>query len=232
MTPEARAALEQGLGHAFQRPERLALALTHRSSTTDGAHNETLEFLGDAVLALAMSDLLMLRYPTAREGVLSKIRASLVNAEVLARKAREIGLGQWLRLGKGEERSGGREKVSILASAYEAVLGAVYLDAGFDPARRIVAAHFAPDVEAHATLGLQDYKTTLQELTQRLFREMPVYAIVEESGPDHAKHFELELRIGGRCYGRGIGRSKKAAEQLAAMQALATLRREHPETGT
>jgi len=134
MTPETRAALEAGLGHRFIRPDHLAVALTHRSFGVDTPNNEKLEFLGDAVLALAMSDLLMTRFPDASEGELSKIRASLVNADVLARKARELDVGSGLRFGKGEEKSGGREKVSILASAYEALLGAVYADAAAHPA--------------------------------------------------------------------------------------------------
>lgn len=231
MTSPPREVLETALGYGFQRTVHLEVALTHRS-TGEPSNNETLEFLGDAVLALAMSDLLMSQFPTAREGALSKMRAALVNAEVLARKARMLGLGTHLRLGKGEERSGGREKNSILAAAYEAVLGAVYLDAGYDAARTIVATHFAGDVDGQsASVGVRDFKTELQEMTQRLFRETPVYSLVEESGPDHAKTFVLDLRIGGRSYARGEGRSKKAAEQVAAELALAQLRREHPETG-
>ncbi|TMA66408.1 MAG: ribonuclease III, partial [Deltaproteobacteria bacterium] len=186
-------------------------------------------FLGDAVLALAMSDLLMTRFPDASEGELSKIRASLVNADVLARKARELDVGSALRFGKGEEKSGGREKVSILASAYEALLGAVYADGGYEAARAMVEHHFAGDIEEHLTVGLRDYKTHLQELTQRLFRETPLYTLVEESGPDHAKRFVSEIALGGRCYGRGLGRTKKAAEQAAAGEALAALEREHAD---
>jgi ribonuclease-3 len=229
MTPEARTALEGALGHRFVRPEHLAEALTHRSFG-EGTNNEKLEFLGDAVLALAMADLLMAHFPEAREGDLSKMRASLVNAEVLARKARELDLGRWLRLGKGEDKSGGRDKPSILAAAYEALLGAVYLDGGYEPARTVVATHFATDVDEHATVGQRDYKTQLQELTQRLYRETPSYALIEESGPDHEKRFVSEITIGGRPCGRGVGRSKKTAEQAAAMEALEALARDHPET--
>jgi ribonuclease-3 len=224
----AREALERGLGHRFARPEQLEVALTHRSFG-EGENNERLEFLGDAVLALAMSDLLMVRFPEAREGDLSKMRASLVNAEVLARKARELDLGCWLRLGKGETKSGGQDKPSILASAYEALLGAIYLDGGYERARAVVETHFTADVLEHLTVGLRDYKTELQELTQRLFRETPAYTLVEESGPDHEKRFVSEIVIAGRACGRGLGRSKKTAEQAAAMQALAALGREHPE---
>jgi ribonuclease III len=230
MTEEARAALEASLGHRFVRPERLAVALTHRS-TGDGAHNETLEFLGDAVLSLAVSDLLMRNFPAATEGDLSKMRASLVNAEELAQKARAMDLGRWLSVGKGEERSGGRAKEKILAAAYEAVLGAVYLDAGWEPARQVVEAHFAPGLAREPQApGHRDYKTRLQELTQRVHREMPVYTLVEERGPDHEKEFVVELAVGGRMLGRGVGRSKKLAEQAAAMEALAALERTSDES--
>src|SRR5262245_39428906 len=222
-------ALEVCLGQSFARPEHLLVAVTHRSSSGDAPNNETLEFLGDAVLALAMADLLMQRFPAAREGDLSKLRAGLVNAETLAAKARALDLGRWLRLGKGEEKSGGRQKASILAAVYEALLGAVYLDAGFDAARQVVERHFAADLTTQASAGERDYKTRLQELTQRLFRATPVYQLVEESGPDHAKRFVSELSIAGQVYGRGVGHSKKTAEQAAAMEALATLARTQPE---
>jgi ribonuclease-3 len=223
MTDDARDALERALGHRFTRPEHLAVAITHRSLGEE-TQNETLEFLGDAVLSLAVSDLLMREFPGAREGDLSKMRASLVNAEELAQKARDVDLGRWLRLGKGEERSGGRDKEKILASAYEALLGAVYLDAGYEPARRVVEAHFAADLRRHVHVpGHRDYKTRLQELTQRLYRETPVYTLTDEHGPDHEKEFVIELTIGGRVLGRGTGRSKKLAEQAAAMEALAAL---------
>ena len=222
MKEDARAALEAELGHQFVRPELLAVAITHRS-TGEGTHNETLEFLGDAVLSLAVSDLLMRGFPDAREGDLSKMRASLVNAEQLAQKARRLDLGRWLRLGKGEERSGGREKEKILAAAYEALLGAVYLDAGYEAARRVVEAQFDDLQREPEAPGYRDYKTRLQELTQRLYREMPVYTLTAEHGPDHEKEFAVELAVGGRVLGRGVGRSKKLAEQAAAMEALAAL---------
>jgi ribonuclease-3 len=229
MTDDLRTALESGLGHRFERPQWLALAVTHRSFHPDTPNNERLEFLGDAVLALAISDLLMQRFPEASEGDLSKRRAALVNAGSLARKARTLDLGAWVRLGKGEEKSGGREKAKILATAYEALLGAVYLDAGYEAARRVVEAHFAAELAAAPGSGHEDWKTTLQELTQRLFHATPTYALVAEHGPDHAKHFESELAVAGRVLARGSGRTKKAAEQAAAMQALDALSREHPE---
>jgi len=224
----AREALEAALGHRFERPEQLAVALTHRSFG-EGENNEKLEFLGDAVLALAMADLLMARFPEAREGDLSKMRASLVNAGVLARKARELGLGRWLRLGKGEEKSGGRDRPSILGAAYEALLGAIYVDAGYERARAVVEVHFTDDVIELLTVRPRDYKTELQELTQRLFRETPAYTLAEESGPEHEKRFVSEIAIGGRWFGRGVGRTKKTAEQAAAMQALAALTHQDTE---
>jgi ribonuclease-3 len=152
------------------------------------------------------------------------MRASLVNAERLAVKARGLDLGRWLRLGKGEERTGGRDKEKLLAAAYEAVLGAVYVDAGYEVARQLIDREFAGDLDGTtAAPGHSDYKTRLQELTQRLHRETPVYTLVTERGPDHEKEFVVSLSVGGRTFGEGVGRSKKLAEQHAAMQALAVL---------
>lgn len=227
MTAEALDSLEQALGYTFRSRDLRALALTHRSaSARSGANNEKLEFLGDAVLALAISGLLMDRFPNANEGELSKLRAALVNAAVLAIKAADLELGSLLRLGKGEEKSGGRKKGSILASAYEALLGAVYLDGGFPAARSVIERHFHEDLSHAAVQPLSDYKTRLQEMTQRIFRETPVYKLVRASGPDHDKAFVSEITVAGRIYGRGEGKSKKAAEQEAALQALALLEKE------
>lgn len=217
-------ALEERLGHAFRRRDLLALALAHRSSLARrGQSNETLEFLGDAVLDLAVSDLLMTRFPSADEGELSKRRAALVNAHALAEKAASLELGPLLRLGKGEDKSGGREKPSILASTYEAVIGAVYLDAGFDAARVVVSRHFAADLEGETGASPIDHKTRLQEVTQRRFGETPTYTVVEASGPDHDRAYVVEIRVGGELRGRGAGKSKKEAAQGAALEALAAL---------
>lgn len=228
--------LERLLSYTFQNKALLRLALTHRSAPLRPGeeHNERLEFLGDAVLSLAISDCLMRRFPEAREGDLSKMRASLVNARVLATKAAEIALGQWLRLGSGEERTGGREKESILAAAYEAVLGAIYLDAGFTPASRLVAQHFAAELEEKSRVVLLDYKTRLQEVTQKIFKETPVYTVVETRGPDHEKRFISQVSIAGKPYGRGEGPNKKSADQAAALHTLHLLQqtsetREKPE---
>src|SRR5690606_22039267 len=150
----------------------------------------------------------------------------VVNAAVLAGKARAIALGSHLRLGRGEERSGGRDKESILSSAYEALLGAVFLDAGFTAARAVVARDFAAELSASLDRDFADAKTRLQELTQRRYRATPVYALVESSGPDHAKAFESEIAVEGRVLARGRGRTKKAAEQEAALRALERLEAE------
>jgi len=221
-------AIEERLGYRFRTAELFETALTHRSSSaTRGArNNEKLEFLGDAVLELAVSDLLMKQFPQHQEGELSKLRASLVNARILAQKARALGLGEALRLGKGEEKSGGRDKESILAAGYEALIGAIYLDRGFVAARRVLARQFAADIASRGHAAVEDCKTRLQEVTQKQFKATPTYTLVMETGPDHAKLFVSQISIGGRTLGRGEGKSKKSAEQAAAMEALRTLREE------
>jgi ribonuclease III len=220
--------IEERIGYRFRTPELLDTALTHRSLTvaSTGRNNEKLEFLGDAVLDLAVSDLLMQQFPRSQEGDLSKLRASLVNARVLANKARALGLGQALKLGKGEEKSGGRDKESILAAGFEALIGAIYLDRGFVAARRVLARQFASDLKSRAATGVEDCKTRLQEITQRTFKATPTYTLVRETGPDHAKNFVSQISIGGRTLGRGEGKSKKSAEQAAAMEALRALQGE------
>jgi ribonuclease-3 len=226
-------AIEERVGYRFRNPDLLETALTHRSvaPASGGRNNEKLEFLGDAVLDLAVSDLLMQQFPRHQEGDLSKLRASLVNTRVLAAKARALGLGEALRLGRGEEKSGGREKDSILAAAYEALLGAIYLDRGFAAARRVLARQFAGDLQARAGIAVEDCKTRLQEITQKLFKATPTYTLVRESGPDHAKSFASQISIGGRILGRGEGKSKKSAEQAAAMEALRALQIEAASAG-
>jgi len=220
----AEETLEERIGYSFRKPELLALALVHRSALARaGQNNEKLEFLGDAVLDLAISDLLMERFAAADEGELSKRRASLVNARVLAEKAAAMNLGAELRLGKGEEKSDGRKKASILAAAYEAVIGAAYLDGGFAAARELVRQHFHGDLVRAGGESPIDHKSRLQEITQRLFRETPIYALVQASGPDHDRAFVVEISIAGQLSGRGEGKSKKEAEQQAALEALAEI---------
>lgn len=219
-------ALEQELGYVFSDRSVLRRCVTHVSyeQGNAGEHNERLEFLGDAVLSLAISDLLMRRFPEKNEGDLSRMRASLVNSGVLAEKAARLGLGAVLRMGKGEEHSGGREKESILAGSFEALLGGIYWDKDYEAARRVVERFFAPDIEGNK-FGAPDFKTRLQEISQTVFRAPPAYRLVSESGPDHAKRFVTEIALGGKVLGRGEGKSKKQSEQAAAAQALEELQR-------
>ncbi len=217
--------LQEELGYVFSDPTLLLRCLTHVSYERRAGidHNETLEFLGDAVLNLAISDLLMRRFPDKKEGDLSRMRASLVNSVILAEKATGLELGKLLRIGKGEERSGGRVKESILAAAFEAVLGGIYWDEGYKAACRVVEKHFATEIK-QGKLGLQDYKTRLQEISQMLLHAPPTYSLVAESGPSHEKRFVTEIAIGKKMLGRGEGRSKKQSEQEAAKRALEKLK--------
>lgn len=216
--------------YTFTRPELLKLALTHPSAAegTD-QHYERLEFLGDAVLDLAIADMLMRHFPNGKEGLLSRQRASIVNARTLAAKAESIGLGQSLRLGKGEEKSGGRHKTSILAAGFEALIGAIYSDSGLAPALQVVERLFGDDIGGPTVE--RDYKTELQETAHRCYRAHPVYEVISESGPDHAKRFITRIRIGAREFGVGEGSSKKLAEQAAARQALDVINAEQPRQG-
>ena len=218
------AQLQGELGYSFADPTLLECCLTHVSherSPNDG-HNEVLEFLGDAVLDLAVSELLIRRHPERSEGDLSRMRAGLVNSDVLAEKAAHLNLGAFLRLGKGEERSGGRTKPSILAGAFEALIGAVFRDGGYGAALRIVERYFGADL-GEKKLGQRDFKTRLHEISQMLYRQPPVYRIIAEKGPDHAKRFVTEIFVGGSVLGRGEGPSKKQSEQEAAKKALREL---------
>jgi ribonuclease III len=225
------AELEARLGYSFRDQKLGETALTHtswlnESSALDRSDNERLEFLGDAVLALVVSDLLMRRLPNSAEGDLTRARAALVSEGGLARTAVALDLGRWIFLGRGEERTGGRARPSILANALEALMGAVYLDGGFEQAVAVAARLFAVevlDVEQHARL---DYKSRLQERAQALLQTAPVYQVVAETGPDHDKRFEVAILLVGREWGRAIGRSKKEAEQSAAAVALDALQRE------
>lgn len=221
-------ALEERLGHRFRDPALLELAVTHRShayergSGEHGEHYERLEFLGDAVLAAAAAEWLYRRYPDLPEGDLSQLKGWLVSRPVLARHARRLGLGELLRLGVGEERSGGRDKDSLLADALEAVLGAVFLDGGFEAARRAVERLLVEAAAERPGDPLRaDAKTRLQELAQARGWSLPRYRLVGEEGPEHEKTFTVECRLEGGAAATAAGPSKKAAEQRAAAAVLA-----------
>ncbi|HVE46785.1 MAG TPA: ribonuclease III [Acidimicrobiales bacterium] len=214
------------MGRRFQDSELFCRALAHRSwcaEVTGEESNERLEFLGDSVLGLVVTEHVYRGYPALPEGELAKVRASVVNSEALAEVATELDIGPSLLLGKGEDASGGREKPSILADAMEAIIGAVYLDGGWEAASQLVLALLGDRiVEAAAGPGGQDYKTRLQELTARTFDQLPRYE-VDDEGPDHAKHFSAKVSVGGVVRGTGEGRSKKQAEQAAARAAWTEL---------
>lgn len=217
--------LEKNLGYAFGNREFLEHALRHSSFVNEtpdkeAKDNERLEFLGDSILNLTISHLLVDRFPDLSEGDLSKIRASLVNENQLSGIARKIQLGAFLRLGRGELQSGGRDKNSILADALEALLAAVYLDGGFHRAFDVVKRHFSDLLDSLAIFEENhDYKSRVQEIVQATGQSSPQYRIVSETGPDHDKTFEAELTIGEATF-RGTGKSKKTAEQAAAQKAV------------
>jgi ribonuclease-3 len=214
--------IEAAIGHRFAHRDLLSAALTHRSYTSEdpaAVHYERLEFLGDAVLQLAVTERLYTDYPDMPEGQMAKLRAAVVNEDVLAEVAVRLGVGPHLRVGRGEEVTGGREKTSILSDVVEALLGAIYLDAGYTTAAEISLRHLADEIarSAHAPGG-EDFKTRLQEALAKK-GAMPEYRVSDE-GPDHDKVFHAEVTVAGRLVGSGSGTSKKAAEQAAAEQAL------------
>jgi ribonuclease III len=219
------AGLLQALGTALD-PGLTERAVTHRSYAYENGGlptNERLEFLGDSVLGLVITEELFRRHPELPEGQLAKLRAAVVNSRALAGVARDLGVGQYLRLGRGEEASGGRDKSSILADAVEALIGAVYIDCGNDAARELVLRLFGELLDGSARLGAGlDWKTSLQELAAGRSLGVPEYQ-VSESGPDHAKTFRATALVGGRPVGDGEGRSKKEAEQRAAERAWTEL---------
>jgi ribonuclease-3 len=224
--PEGPKALDHILGVRFRDPSLRQLALTHRSYAFENelpANNERLEFLGDAVLGIVVTDMAFGEFPEMPEGELAKLRAAIVNMSALADAARDLGLGRFVLLGRGEEMSGGRDKSSILADALEAVLGAVYLDRGLPAARKLIERVFRPRMIAYVRgEGERDYKTILQELASAEARSVPEYRI-RERGPDHQKEFTATVFLAGKELGTGIGRSKKEAEQQAAHEAYVRL---------
>jgi ribonuclease-3 len=232
MSADRLAELEQAIGYRFRRPELIERALTHRSAVTDGdstqlrADNEQLEYLGDAVLGMVVSEYLVSTFAQWSEGQLSKSRARLVNAASLCSAARRLGLGSYLRLGKGEEKTGGREKPALLADAFEALVAAIYLDAGVPDARDFVRrALLEPAIETQGSLlELSDHKSALQEFLQAKGLPPARYDVVREAGPDHQKTFWIQVDVSGLVKATGMGSNKKEAEQSAASQALELLR--------
>ncbi len=219
-SPEA---LDRALGVVFHDARLREMAVTHRSYAFERGltvTNERLEFLGDSVLGVVVTDLAYRTYPEMPEGSLAKLRAAIVNMSALADVARSLDLGSAVLLGKGEEQSGGRNKSSILADALEAAFGAVYLDRGLDVARELIERLFRPRMEAYVRgEGDRDYKTILQELASQMLHAMPEYRLVER-GPDHQKEFTATVLLAGEPMGTGVGGSKKEAEQRAAREAF------------
>ncbi|MBE6728017.1 MAG: ribonuclease III [Ruminococcaceae bacterium] len=216
--------LEEKLNYKFKNISLLHNALTHSSYANEVrsgyTSNERLEFLGDSVLSIIVSELLYSRFPNTPEGELTKIRASLVCEKSLCAFSRELDIGSYLKLGKGEDKGGGRERDSILADAFEAVLAAIYLDGGMEPARNHVMKFVLRELECHDDESFKDYKTALQEIIQRNPEESVTYILTGESGPDHDKVFTVEVHLNSNVIGRGTGKNKKKAEQMAAKQAL------------
>ncbi len=221
--PGAVDELAELLGITVRRPALLRQAVTHKSvqQELNLPANERLEFLGDAVLDLVVAAYLYRIHPDLPEGDLTKLKAVAVSEQILAKVAKELGLGRYLILSKGEEQSGGRERPSLLADALEAVLGAIYLDRGLTTARRVVLDLLAGEIDdiEHADHAW-DYKTVLQEKIQEVHRVPPKYRVVDEYGPDHDRTFVAEVRVGRKVLGKGVGKSKKQAEQAAAKEAL------------
>lgn len=223
---EGPKALDRLLGVRFKDATLREIALTHRSFAFEhdlAANNERLEFLGDAVLGIVVTDMAYREFQQMPEGELAKLRAAIVNMTALADVARDLGMGRFILLGKGEEMSGGRDKSSILADALEALLGAIYLDRGLDAARKLIVRLFRPRMIAYVRgEGERDYKTILQELASADLHALPEYRI-SERGPDHEKEFTATVVLAGEAWGSGIGRSKKEAEQQAAHEAYVRL---------
>jgi len=228
-------ALEEALGYQFENRELLARAFTHRSSVYEktssaaASDNEQLEFLGDSILGFVVSDALVAANPEYPEGRLSKFKAQLVSASHLHKVAARLRLGDYLLLGRGEEMSGGREKKALLANAVEALIAALYLDGGMEPARRFILQHVIGEAEPSNEAALAtDYKSALQEVAQSRKLPQPRYAIVEERGPEHAKTFLVEVRVGRDWVSRAEGLSKKSAGQKAAQEILRQLAESAP----
>ena len=224
---EAFSELEKRINYTFQNREMIYEALSHSSYANEKKKqrrsNERLEFLGDSVLSVVVSQYLFTHYPDLPEGELTKIRAALVCEKSLHRFALQIGLGEFLMLGKGEEHTGGRERPSILADAFEAVIAAIYLDGGLEAARKHILRFLPKNIPENRSLLFGDYKTALQEVIQKNPEEKVEYVLRSETGPDHDKSFVVEVCLNSNVIGKGNGKSKKEAEQMAAKEALALM---------
>lgn len=221
--------LENKIGYSFNDMDTLFLAMTHSSYANENknrkkGNNERLEFLGDAVLEVTVSDYLFHQYPSYAEGKLTKLRSSLVCEYTLAICAREVGLGKYLMLSKGEDMTGGRDRDSILSDAYEALIGAIYLDGGIEKAGDFIRNHLLKDVEDKSLF--YDAKTILQEMVQSVGSDPLRYRLIKETGPDHNKEFTVEAQIGNKAYAVGTGKTKKGAEQVAAYETILLLKKE------
>lgn len=215
---------EKIIDYTFKNKKLLTQALSHSSYANEKKHpdgsNERLEFLGDSVLSIVVSEYLYKNLTDIAEGELTKLRASLVCEKSLHLFAQQINLGEYLLLGKGEENTGGRERPSILADAFEAVIAAIYLDGGFEPAKRHILRFIPEDLQNRKRVVFSDFKTILQEIVQKNPEEKVEYSLVGEEGPDHNKRFVVEVCLNSNVIGRGKGKSKKEAEQMAAKEAL------------
>ena len=223
---------QERLGYRFRDPDLLARALTHKSYTNErrdvpSPNNERLEFLGDTVLGFVVGEIIYRSFPSLQEGALSKIKAHLVSAATLSAKARQLGIGRFLRMGTGEARSGGAEKLSLLADGFEAIVAAIYLDGDLPAAEAFTRRVFGPDIAGIdvGDLSFQDYKTALQETAQGLGLPLPDYRIVDEYGPDHEKTFVVEVCWDSSPFAYGRGASKREAQRKAAKEALKKLGR-------
>ncbi len=231
------ASLQNTLGYVFTDPKLINKALTHKSYVNERneplKHNERLEFLGDSVLDILVSDYLVDKYSDYAEGTLSKIRAAVVNESCLADLARQLDLGKYLLLGKGENLSGGREKSSILANAFEAVAGALFKDGGLESTSRVFLPLLVDQISKFAdSWSFRDYKSDLQEFTQNKLVCTPFYKVINELGPDHAKEFEVVVMVKNKIMGNGFGKSKKEAEQAAAKIAIESFMNPTDETSS
>ncbi len=215
--------LMKRIGYSFRDPLLLREALTHSSYANEGKRqfqsNERLEFLGDSVLGMIAASYLF-DHDKGQEGELTKLRASIVCEQALSSYSRQIGVGEFLLLGKGERMNGGQDRPSILADAFEAILAAIYLDGGMDAAKAFALPFLIAEIEARRRRHFKDYKTQLQEIVQQVPEERVEYVVVGESGPDHSKRFSVEVHLNSNVIGKGTGKSKKEAEQLAAREAL------------